>query len=247
MDSNNPIRVTVWNEFRHEKKDRAVKALYPEGIHAVLAEALEEGGDVVARTATLDEKDHGLTRKVLDHTDVLFWWGHIAHDEVKDKVVDRIQECVLRGMGLVVLHSAHFAKIFRRLLGTGCTLKWREAGERERLWNIAPGHPVTQGVGECIELPHTEMYGEPFDVPEPDRTVFVSWFEGGEVFRSGCCWERGLGRVFYFRPGHETYPIYRDEKIRLVLRNAARWAAPRMTGKDPGCPKVKPREPLRRG
>ncbi|WP_306057758.1 ThuA domain-containing protein [Natronococcus wangiae] len=218
------VAVTIWNEFRHEQEDDDAAAVYPDGIHATIADALEDDHEV--RTATLDEPEHGLTEAVLDETDVLLWWGHIAHDEVADEVVDRVQERVLEGMGLLVLHSGHFSKVFKRLMGTTCNLQWREDGARERLWVVDPGHPIADGLGESIELPETEMYGEPFDVPEPDRLVFTSWFEGGEVFRSGCCYRRGNGRIFYFRPGHETYPIYENEEVRRVLRNAVDWASP---------------------
>jgi trehalose utilization protein len=217
--------VTVWNEFRHERSNPQVAAIYPEGIHAVLAQALRAAGHEV-RTATLDEPEHGLAEAVLAATDVLLWWGHKAHAEVADAVVDRVQARVLDGMGLIALHSAHFSKIFKRLMGTRCDLKWRVADERERLWVIAPGHPIAAGLPERIELEREEMYGEPFDVPAPDELVLLSWFEGGEVFRSGCCYTRGRGRVFYFRPGHETYPTYHDPLIQRVVANAVRWAAP---------------------
>jgi len=217
-------RVTVWNEYRHERESDAVAEVYPRGIHAAVAEGLEERGHEVT-TATLDETAHGLTEDVLAETDVLTWWGHRAHVEVDDGVVDRVQEAVLDGTGFLALHSAHYSKPFRRLMGTSCSLKWREADETERLWVTAPGHPVADGVGDYLELPETEMYGEHFDVPEPETTVFASWFEGGEVFRSGCAWTRGAGRVFYFRPGHETYPIYHREDVRDVLDSAVTWAA----------------------
>ncbi|MCU4926825.1 ThuA domain-containing protein [Halobacteria archaeon AArc-dxtr1] len=216
--------VTVWNEYRHEREDEAVAAVYPDGIHATIADVLDGDHDVT--TATLDEPEHGLTREVLAATDVLCWWGHEAHDEVTDEIVDRVQEHVLEGMGLIVLHSGHFSKVFKRLMGTTCNLQYREDDGTERLWVVDPGHPIADGLDEYIELPETEMYGEPFDVPEPDRLVFTSWFEGGEVFRSGCCYQRGSGRIFYFRPGHETIPIYENEEIRRVLRNAVTWATP---------------------
>ncbi|MWV40660.1 ThuA domain-containing protein [Natrialba sp. INN-245] len=218
------VRVTIWNEYRHEREDDEVAAVYPDGIHATLACVFE--GDHEVETATLDEPEHGLTEEVLERTDVLLWWGHEAHDEVDDEIVDRVQERVLKGMGLLVLHSAHFSKIFKRLMGTTCNLQWREDGGTERLWVVDPGHPIADGLDESIELPETEMYGEPFDVPEPDRLVFTSWFEGGEVFRSGCCYRRGNGRIFYFRPGHETFPIYENDEIQRVLRNAVEWATP---------------------
>ena len=237
------ITVTVWNEFRHEKTDEAVKKVYPDGIHVAIADYLKTQEGIEAGTAALDEPEHGLTEDVLKATDVLIWWGHMAHHEVADEVVERVRRRVLEGMGLIVLHSAHFSKIFRSMMGTNCSLKWREAGEKERLWNIEPGHPITQGIGEYFEIPHTEMYGERFDIPTPDKLVFVSWFQGGEVFRSGCCWERGHGRIFYFRPGHETFPIFYDETVRRVLTNAVRWAAPRVQIED-NCPNVEPIEPL---
>lgn len=217
-------RVTVWNEYRHERESDVVADVYPDGIHAVLADVFEEAGFEV-ETATLDEPEHGLSEDVLDRTDVLTWWGHAAHGEVDDRIVDRVQERVLDGMGLLVLHSAHYSKIFKRLMGTTCSLKWREAAETERLWVVEPGHPIADGVDEYIELDEAEMYGERFDIPAPETLVFTSWFEGGEVFRSGCCYRRGNGRVFYFRPGHETYPVYHDEAVQQVLVNGVRWAA----------------------
>ena len=222
----NPIRVTVWNEFRHEKTDKAVAALYPEGLHVAIAGFLASQPDIVTQTATLDEPDHGLSEAVLDGTDVLTWWGHMAHGEVRDDIVDRVQTHVLNGMGLLVFHSGHLSKPFRRLMGTNCTLKWREIGERERLWVTDPSHPIAQGIGEYFEIPHVEMYGEFFDVPKPDELVFISWFQGGEVFRSGCAYHRGKGKVFYFRPGHETLPVFHQREVQQVIINAVRWAAP---------------------
>ncbi|MEM9953490.1 MAG: ThuA domain-containing protein [Chloroflexota bacterium] len=219
------MRVTVWNEFRHEKESEIVQAIYPDGIHQVIADFLRDAGFDTG-TATLDEPEHGLTQEVLDNTDVLIWWGHKAHDEVGEAIVTRVQERVLRGMGLVVLHSGHFSKVFKRLMGTTCNLKWREAGEKERLWVVNPAHPIVRGLGEYIEIPKAEMYGEHFDIPEPDALVLVSWFAGGEVFRSGCCYHRGMGKIFYFRPGHETYPIYKQAEVQQVIINGVHWAMP---------------------
>ncbi|MHA6483489.1 ThuA domain-containing protein [Paenibacillus sp. strain BS8-2] len=218
------INVTVWNEYRHEKTNDEVAAVYPKGMHTVIAEGLEVSGDI--RFATLDDEEHGLTNEVLDNTDVLIWWGHMAHGEVQDEIVNRVHDRVLKGMGLIVLHSGHFSKIFKKLMGTSCDLKWREANEKERIWVVNPGHPIAEGIGEYIELAHEEMYGEHFDIPQPDELVMVSWFEGGEVFRSGCCYTRGAGKVFYFRPGHETYPTYYNPQVRKVISNAVKWAAP---------------------
>lgn len=219
------LRVTIWNEYRHERHNPRAIANYPDGMHATLAGALRETG-LNVRTATLDEPEHGLTVDVLDNTDVLIWWGHLAHREVSDEVVARAHKRVLDGMGLVVLHSGHFSKLFKGLMGTTCDLKWREGNDHERLWVIAPGHPITKGLGEYIDIEHEEMYGEHFDVPPPETLVFVSWFNGGEVFRSGCCYTRGRGKIFYFRPGHETHPTYHHPQVQLVISNAVHWAAP---------------------
>jgi trehalose utilization protein len=195
-------------------------------MHAVIAAALNAAGGITARTATLEEPEHGLTESVLASTDVLTWWGHQAHEKVDDAIVARVQQHVLAGMGLIVLHSAHYSKIFRTLMGTTCLLKWREANERELIWCSRPGHPITEGLPDPIVLPHEEMYGEFFDIPEPVETLFISSFDGGEVFRSGCTFTRGAGRIFYFRPGHETFPTYHDKNIQKVIANAVRWAAP---------------------
>jgi len=241
MDST--IRVTVWNEYRHEKISEEIARIYPQGMHEAIASHLRHQPGLQVRTATLDEPEHGLTEAVLTQTDVLLWWGHMAHGEVSDAVVDRVQERVLAGMGLICLHSAHFSKPFKRLMGTTCNLKWREIGEKERLWVVEPGHPIASGLPEYFEIPHTEMYGERFDIPQPDTLVFISWFAGGEVFRSGCCYHRGNGKVFYFRPGHETLPIYHQREVLQVIANAVRWAAP-VEGPTPTFGNVKPLEDI---
>ncbi len=238
------IRVTVWNEGRHEKSHEAVRKIYPEGIHTVIANYLNAQPGIKAGTATLDEPEHGLTEKVLAKTDVLLWWGHMAHQDVQDEIVNRVQQRVLDGMGLILLHSAHFSKIFRRMMGTSCALRWREANEKERLWVTMPNHPIVAGLGEYFELPEEEMYGEQFDIPPPDELVLISWFKGGEVFRSGCCWTRGNGKVFYFRPGHETHPTYYDQNVMTVITNAVRWATPQPGMKPIVCTNPQPLEPL---
>jgi len=218
--------VTVWNEFVHEKSDEAVKEIYPEGMHQALADYLGQQEGLSVRN-------------------VLIWWAHLAHDKVQDEVVDRVQARILEGMGLIVLHSGLHSKLFKRMMGTSCNLQWREAAEKERLWVVNPAHPITRGLGRYIELPHTEMYGEPFDIPTPDKVVFISWFEGGEVFRSGCTWTRGKGKIFYFRPGHETFPLYHNPEVLQVLENAVRWA--KFTGNaevDLQTANVEPRETI---
>ena len=219
------MKVVVWNEYRHEKTNPIVADVYPDGIHQAIASFLEsETRDVT--TATLDEEEHGLPDQVLSETDVLIWWGHTAHDEVSGEIVEKVYERVLNGMGLIVLHSGHFSKVFKKLMGTSCDLKWRVADEKERLWVLDPSHPITQGIGEYIELEKEEMYGEHFDIPAPDELLFMSWFEGGEVFRSGCTYRRGNGKIFYFRPGHETYPTYHHPDIQRVITNAVEWVKP---------------------
>jgi trehalose utilization protein len=240
---NPPIKVLVWGEYRHEKKNPKVAAIYPDGMHETIAAFLRREEGLEVSTAWLDQPEHGLTAEVLENTDVLIWWGHMAHGEVADETAARVQSRVLEGMGLIALHSAHYAKVFKRLLGTTCSLKWREATDKERLWNLRPSHPITLGIGDYFEIPMEEMYGEPFGIPEPDELLFISWFTGGEVFRSGATWQRGHGRIFYFRPGHETYPTYHQKEVQTVIANAVRWAKPTVCIPD-DCPNSPALEPL---
>ncbi len=228
------VRVTVWNEHTDQQRNGAVAEVYPHGLHTAIAEGLHDllGGQATVATATLDQPDQGLPQALLDNTDVLLWWGHKAHHQVTDDTVARVQARVLAGMGLVVLHSGHLSKIFVRLMGTSCNLRWRKANDRELVWTVHPAHPIAQGVSHPIDIPQQEMYGEFFDIPRPDELVFVSSFTGGEVFRSGCCFTRGNGRIFYFSPGDELYPVYYHPEIRRVLANAVLWAhnpAPSLT------------------
>ena len=225
---NRPLNIVVWNEDVHESRgDETVLGHYPDGMHTVIAAALREQHPTAeVTTATLQEPEHGLTAERLASTDVLFWWGHVAHDQVADEVVDRVVEAVHAGMGLVVLHSGHYSKPFTRLMGTTCSLKWRNDGERELVWTIAPEHPIAAGVPHPIVIDRQEMYGEYFDIPRPDEEVFLSTFAGGEVFRSGVAYRRGLGRVFYFSPGDQEYPVYHHPDVQRVLGNAAAWATP---------------------
>ena len=216
------MNITIWNEFRHEQENEDVQAVYPNGIHHVIASFLTD--DHTVTTATLDEPQHGLTDDVIARTDVLIWWGHKVHEEVDEEVVEKVKQKVLEGMGLIVLHSGHFSKIFKSLMGTSCDLKWREADEKERLWVVDPTHPIAEGIDSYFELEKEEMYGEHFDIPSPDETVFISWFEGGEVFRSGATFKRGNGKIFYFRPGHESYPTYYNLNVQKVIKNAVKWA-----------------------
>ena len=239
-----PVRVTVWNENIHDRTNDRVKELYPRGMHGAIADAIAEhlGDAAEVRTATLDEPDQGLPADVLDTTDVLTWWGHVGHAQVADELAKRVQQRVLQGMGLIVIHSGHLSKPFKRLMGTGCTLRWREADDREVVWTVSPSHPIAAGVPEGFVIPEHEMYGEFFDIPAPDELVFISNFSGGEVFRSGCAFNRGKGKVFYFSPGHETYPVFHIPEVRRVLANAVQWAyspepAPVVTNACPEVPK----------
>ena len=235
--------VTVWGEFRHEKTKPEVAAIYPDGMHETIARFLRKDESLDVSTAWLDQPDHGLGGDILDKTDVLVWWGHMAHEEVSDTVVAEVRRRVLEGMGLIVLHSGHHSKIFKTLMGTTCSLKWRAENDKERIWNIAPHHPITQGIGDYFEIPVEEMYGEPFGIPTPDELIFISWFTGGEVFRSGATWQRGNGKIFYFRPGHETHPAYHQAEVQRVITNGVCWA--RATVRIPDvCPKSPALEPL---
>ncbi|HIZ35598.1 MAG TPA: ThuA domain-containing protein [Candidatus Ruania gallistercoris] len=222
------IRVLVWNENWHETTQTHVAELYPDGIHGTIAAGLTEllGDQVQVRTATLDEPEHGLTEEALADTEVLLWWGHVRHGDVADAVVERVHQHVLGGLGLIALHSGHYSKIFRALMGTTCGLSWRNEGEREIVWTIDPTHPIAVGIEQPFVIEAQEMYGEHFDVPPPEELVFASWFAGGEVFRSGMTFRRGRGKVFYFSPGDQEYPVYHHTQVRQVLANAVRWARP---------------------
>jgi len=220
------IKVTVWNEFKHEQEKEKVKAVYPDGIHNTIKAFLDEDREFEVKTATLYDENCGITEELLNNTDVLIWWGHCAHNKVPDDVAKMVQSAVLSGMGFIPLHSAHHSKPFKLLMGTTANLSWREDGDMERIWVVKPSHPIAQGIDRYFELPHEETYSEPFDIPEPNELVFGGWYEGGEIFRSGCCFLRGNGKIFYFQPGHETFPIYYDKNVQTVIKNAIRWAAP---------------------
>ncbi len=221
------IRITVWHEYRHEKTDPRVAEVYPRGMHEAIAEHLRTVPGLEVRTATLDEPDHGLTQDVVDSTDVFIWWGHMAHGEVRDEIVQRVFDRVMNGAGLIVLHSGHFSKLFKKLMGTGCNLRWRDDGEREVMWVTRPGHPILAGIDQDhIVIEREEMYGEFFDVPEPECTFLISSFAGGEVCRSGMTWTRGAGRIVYLRPGHELFPTFFHPAVRKLIENACKWAAP---------------------
>lgn len=219
------LKVTVWNEYRHEQTDEKIRKIYPDGIHGCIAGFLGEDGGLQVRTATFDMPEHGLTEEVLADTDVLVFWNHRLQEEFSDEIAERVQCHVLAGMGLVVLHSGHYSKIMRRLLGTTMTLRWKH-DSRERLFCTCPTHPIARGIPAWIEIPQEEAYGEFFDIPKPDDVVFTGWFASGDVFRSGCTFLRGLGKIFYFQPGHEEYPVYYIPDIQKIITNAVHWCAP---------------------
>ncbi|MBQ3761057.1 MAG: ThuA domain-containing protein [Clostridia bacterium] len=219
------IHVTIYNEFLHEQNNEKIRAIYPDGIHMCIKRFLE-CDDISVKTITLEDVQNGISDELLKGTDVMLWWGHMAHEKVPDEVAKKVQQEVLSGMGIIFLHSGHHSKPFRLLMGTSCNLTWREDGDYERVWVVKPAHPIARGLGRFIYIPEVETYGEPFDVPEPDVTVFIGGYEGGEVFRSGLCYRRGNGKIFYFQPGHESFPIYKIPDVQTVIRNAVRWAYP---------------------
>ena len=227
------INVTVFCEHNQDRYE-PVKSVYPDGMHETIADAFRGFPEFeVIHIATQDMPEHGLTSDVLEKTDVLVWWSHLDNPQFDDDVSDRvIKRIVEGGMGFLCLHSSIFSKPWQKILGifidAGAWGRFRTMpkGEKQRVWVTAPGHPITAGLGEYVEIPQDEMYGEPQLMPGPDRTVFISWWEGGDVGRSGCVFERGRGKLFQFTPGHEEFPIYYQEEVRLIMRNAVKFLAP---------------------
>lgn len=223
------IRVTVWSEgIDAELEPRAI-ALYPDDINTYLAGFLKGNADFEVRCRDISQPENGMGQDIIDGTDVLLWWSHLYDDQVSDEVVDRIVDAVLDGkMNLALLHAGIHSKIGTKLLGKNSTTgKYREVGEMERMWVIDRGHPVVAGLEkEYLEFPDSEMYGEPYGMPTPDEIVFISWFEGGEVLRSGVSWHKGAGRVFYLAPGHEEFPVYANPELQKVMANMIRWLRP---------------------
>ena len=236
MSKENVIKVLVWNEYLDEQKRPEVASVYPEGLHKTIAAFLNDDKEISASVSVISDSEQGLTEELLDNTDVLLWWGHTHHDEVQDHLVRRIIDRVQRGMGIIFLHSAHKSKPFMGLLGTSGYLGWREADEKSRVWTAAPAHPIAAGIPQQFLLEKEEMYSEPFGIPEPDATVFISWFEGGNVFRSGVTFQREYGRIFYFQPGHETFPSYHNTHVQKIINNAVKWARPTIRVNPQECP-----------
>ena len=231
------LNVTIYNEFVSERKDECCREIYPDGIHEAIASFLRSE-EINVRCFCLDTVNE-ITDAVIDETDVMIWWGHLAHSSVPDEVAMRVRDAVLKGMGIIFLHSAHHSKPFRLLMGTTCNLTWREDGDSELIWVVNPAHPITQGIDRYFKLPHVETYGEPFGIPNPDEVIFIGNYSGGEVFRSGCTFHRENGRIFYFQPGHETFPIFYDTNVQTVIRNAVQWVKPIYRSSTLACPHVK--------
>lgn len=229
------INVTIWNEDSINTAAPEVLKVHPEGLNGTLKSFLSKDEELNVVTTTLEDPEYGMPDELLNSTDVLMWWGHCKHEKVPDELVKKIHDRVVRGMGIIFLHSAHFSKPFISLMGTTCSLKWRD-GDRERLWTLLPNHPIAKGVPEHIEIDQEEMYGERFDIPKPDEEIFLAWFSGGEVFRAGNVWYRGLGKVFYFQPGHETNRSYYLPDIQKIINNAVHFVAPETIVDKIECP-----------
>ena len=226
------LRVTIWNEYRHEKTDAAAKEIYPNGLHAVIGEYLTAQGDMEVTLAALDDPEQGLPEEVLNNTDVLVWWGHMAHAEVDDALVERIRKRVYLGqMGLVTLHSGHHSKVFRSIIGTTGHLSWGRE-QKEIVWCVNPTHPIAAGIPDHFLIESEELYAEPFFVGEPDETVFTSWFEDGFVLRSGMVFKRAAGKIFYFQPGHELCRSFYNENVLKVIHNGIHYVKPVCTGQE---------------
>ena len=232
------MNITVWNEYMHERLNPDIKKIYPDGIHGCIKKFLEESGEGFnVKTATLPEPECGLTDDVLNNTDVMIWWGHMFHWKVPDEIAIKVKEAVLRGMGMIFLHSAHHSKPFKLLMGTTCNLGWRESNDKERLWVLDHNHPIMKGIKDrYFELEAEETYMEPFGIPDPDKLLMIGWYNGGEVFRSACCYHRENGKVFYFQPGHETFPTFYNENVQKIITNAVRWASPDYRIEKLDCP-----------
>lgn len=230
------MKIVIYNEHNEHHTQGDTLKSYPNGIHGALEELFKANNHEVK--VFTHKNINNLTKEDLDDCDVMVWWGHMMHWHVEDSIVDLVCDSVLKGMGFIALHSSHLAKPFKKLMGTSCTLKWREIGEKERVWVVDPQHEIAKGLNEYFEIPHEEMYGEHFDIPTPDELVFIGWFAGGEVFRSGCCYKRGYGKVFYFQPGHETNPVYYQKDVQQVLLNAVNWAKPNVKKEKLDCPNI---------
>ena len=225
-------KVVVWSEGS-ANVDEGSKKVYPEDINTAIAEGLAplkaRGWEIVK--ATLGDPDQGISDELLAGTDVLIWWGHKKHGEVKNELVDKIDQRVRDGkMGFIATHSSHFAKPFKKLMGTACS--WGEYvvdGTSVEILVKEPSHPICRGV-RSFKLPKIERYGEPFAVPAPEAVPLDGRYTKPDgktaPARMGLCWAVGKGKVFYFTPGHETYDDYYRPEVRRIFVNAVQWAAP---------------------
>ncbi|MDR0426377.1 MAG: ThuA domain-containing protein [Clostridiales bacterium] len=239
------MKIALFVEMAPGMRAGECREAYPEGMQNCLKAMLEAAGHRVTLVEQDENGDGAAMAAAVGDADVAYWWGHGLHQKVSDAAADAVVRAVWRGMGLVCLHSSHLSKPFLRLIGTDGTLCWREAGENERLWVVDPAHPIAAGLPPTVEIEREEMYGEPFGIPQPDELVFLGWYKGGEVFRSGCVFRRGRGKVFYFQPGHETYPNYKLPDVRRILLNAAEYLrCPAKAAADAECPCVPPKETL---
>jgi len=222
----NKINVVIWNEFRHEKTKEKARALYPNGLHATIKGYLDKNEDMEITLAALDDPDQGLSDERLQNTDVLVWWGHMAHDEVDSVLVKKIRDRVWEGkMGFIALHSAHMARPFCAIVGTEGVLSCGR-NQKEIMWTLMPSHEISAGIPDHFLIEEEELYAEPFHIPEPDELVFGAWFEDGHILRAGAGFRRGAGKIFYFQPGHETCPSFHNPYVLRVIENAIRWVRP---------------------
>jgi trehalose utilization protein len=216
--------VVVWSE------GTAPKSVYPNDINGAVAEGLKDlsGWEVVK--AGLSDPDQGLPDKLLQRADVLIWWGHQKHGDVKDELVDKIVKRVKEdGMGFIALHSSHFAKPNKKLMGTACSWKAYVLDSTTLKITVkSPDHPIAKGIKD-FTIDHSERYSDPYAVPTPKAVVFegtASLKKGGtDTSQIGLTWEIGKGKVFYFQAGHETNPVFMDPNVRQIMSNAVQWAA----------------------
>jgi len=226
-------KVVVWSEGT-ANVDPGSKGIYPQDINTAIADGLKpleaRGWEIVK--ASLNDPDQGISQALLESTDVLIWWGHKKHGEVKDELVERIAARVNAGqMGFIGTHSAHFSKPLKKLLGTPCS--WGEYvadGTSAEIIVKEPNHPICKGVTN-FKLPKIERYGEPFKCPTPEAVPLDGLYTRPDgktqPGRMGLCWTIGKGKVFYFTPGHETYNDYHRPEVRQIFINAVEWAAPK--------------------
>jgi trehalose utilization protein len=270
-----PVRVLVWDERQPQQKEA-----YPDFLGNVIAKHLDSLDGIEVRSVGIDDDQQGLSADNLDWAQVLIWWGHARHADIKQETARDIVERIKSGkLSLVALHSAHWSMPFveamnervredakRRFPGekiqfdfvpppgryvptkdsvvTPAYYAYKQRGEIVRvridmpscifpeyradgapstIEVLKPDHPLAKNLPTSFVMQHTEMYNEPFHVPEPDEVILKESWKTGESFRSGCLWKIGKGRVFYFRPGHETFGIFLQREPLQVVANAVQW------------------------